>query len=171
MRNPTPTSAPRRQPLSRPTVDPLDAHLCYRILEVSRLISHALGLKLAELGVSVAEWLVLCELYETEQTQSVLARKLGFTRGAISKLSDRLAAKQLLARRARSDDRRARPLALTDLGRAMVPSLAALADENELEFFGGLDRNAREVMQSTLRAVVFRSRHRPRPKPRPLEAD
>ncbi len=167
MRKPTPTPALRRQAMSGPAVSPLDAHLCYLILEVSSLISHALGLKLAELGVTVVEWLVLRELYEAEQAPSVLARKLGFTRGALSKLADRLAAKQLVTQRAQSGDRRARPLALTDLGRAMVPDLAELADENELEFFGGLDRNAREVMLSTLRAVVFRSRHRPRP----VEAD
>ena len=163
MRKPPPTSSLRRQATSRPGVSPLDAHLGYWLLEVSSLLSHALGLKLAELGVTAVEWWVLRELYEGEQTQSILARKLGFTRGALSKLSDRLATKHLVTQRTQSGDRRARPLALTDLGRAMVPTLVELADENELEFFGGLDRNAREVMLSTLRAVVLRSRHRPRP--------
>ena len=65
------------------------------------------------------------------------------TRGAISKLADRLIAKALIVRRAAAGDRRFQSLALTRQGRAVTPKLAALADENDQEFFAALDSDTR----------------------------
>ena len=76
--------------------------------------------------MTVAEWVVLRELYDGESAPSALADRLGMTRGAISKLADRLIAKGLIARRASAGDRRFQSLALTRQGRAMTPKLAAL---------------------------------------------
>ena len=56
--------------------------------------------------------------------------------GTISKLADRLVAKALVARSASNENRRYQPLALTARGRGLVPKLAALADQNDAEFFG-----------------------------------
>ena len=67
------------------------------------------------------------------------------TRGAISKLADRLIDKELIVRRATAGDRRFQSLALTRQGRAITPKLAALADQNDKEFFADLDlRDARD---------------------------
>ena len=54
-----------------------------------------------------------------------LAERMGMTRGAISKLSDRLVAKGLVARRADADDRRAQALALTGPGRLTLCAAVA----------------------------------------------
>ena len=73
----------------------------------------------------MAEWVVLRELYERDaMVPSVLAERLGMTRGAISKLADRLAAKALLTRVPGRTDRRYQDLALTAAGRALVPELS-----------------------------------------------
>ena len=89
------------------TVAPLEAHLGYWLRFVSNHVSHAFSLKLAQRDVTVAEWVVLRELYERENAApSELADRLGMTRGAISKLADRLEAKALIERSADRNDGR-----------------------------------------------------------------
>ena len=135
---------------------PLEAHLGYWIRYVSNHVSHAFSLKLAAVGVTVAEWVVLRELYDGESAPSALADRIGMTRGAISKLADRLIAKGLIVRRAGAGDRRFQSLALTARGRALTPKLAALADENDREFFAGLDLEARETIAAAMKEIVRR---------------
>ena len=85
---------------------------------------------------------------------SRLAECMGMTRGAVSKLADRLIAKSLLVRTADPQDGRAQTLALTRAGRSMVPKLAALADTNDAEFFDHLAPRDRAALLHTLREIV-----------------
>jgi DNA-binding MarR family transcriptional regulator len=78
------------------------------------------------------------------------------TRGAISKLADRLIAKALLSRVPGRNDRRYQDIALTETGRSLVPALAALADRNDEEFFGHLTREDRAVVQNLMKDIVRR---------------
>jgi DNA-binding MarR family transcriptional regulator len=137
-------------------VSPLESHLGYWLRYVSNHVSHAFALKLAARRVTVAEWVVLRELYEGESAPSALADKLGMTRGAISKLADRLIAKDMIVRRANGADRRFQSLALTRQGRAIGPKLSALADENDAEFFAHLDDRTRETIGAAMRDIVRR---------------
>ena len=130
--------------------------LGYWIRYVSNHVSHAFSLKLAAVEVTVAEWVVLRELYDGESAPSALADRIGMTRGAISKLAERLIAKGLIVRRAGAGDRRFQSLALTARGRALTPKLAALADENDREFFAGLDLEARETIAAAMKEIVRR---------------
>ncbi|MEP9353314.1 MarR family transcriptional regulator [Xanthobacter sp. KR7-65] len=135
----------------------LEAHLGYWLRYVSNQTSHAFAAKLAARGVTVAEWVVLRELYDCASlVPSALADRLGMTRGAISKLADRLEAKALAARGADRDDRRFQTLALTPAGRALVPELARLADANDTEFFGHLAPEDRAGLEAVLRDIVRR---------------
>lgn len=145
-------------PRKSPTISALDSHLGYWLRYVSNQVSQAFARKVQERGVTVAEWVVLRELYDREIVPSALAERLGMTRGAISKLADRLAAKALLTRQAGDGDGRFQMLALTAKGRALVPPLAALADENDREFFACLDRSAREAIEKAMREIVRRRR-------------
>src|SRR5579862_9392295 len=80
---------------------------------VSNHVSNAFARKLLISGVTVAEWVVLREMYDKEaMAPSVLADLTGMTRGAASKLVDRLVAKKLITREGRSDDRRFQDIAL-----------------------------------------------------------
>jgi DNA-binding MarR family transcriptional regulator len=141
----------------RENVSPLAAHVGYWLRFVSNHVSHAFSRKLSARDVTVAEWVFLRELYERNAVApSALASRLGMTRGAISKLSDRLAAKSLVERTAASDDRRYQSLALTRSGRALVPKLAQLADQNDAEFFGGLTHVERQLIENVLKRIVHR---------------
>lgn len=138
-------------------VSPLEAHLGYWLRFVSNQVSHAFARKLADREVTVAEWVMLRELYDLDAAvPSRLAARLGLTRGAVSKLVDRLQAKDLLARTEDEDDRRYQSLALTAAGRALVPELSALADRNDAEFFGHLPAGERALVERVMKDIVRR---------------
>jgi DNA-binding MarR family transcriptional regulator len=139
---------------SRPASD-LTSHLGYWLRHVSNHVSHAFARKLESRDVTVAEWVVMRELYgEAEMAPSRLADKIGLTRGAISKLADRLIAKGLLTRTADLSDGRAHTLALTTKGRGLIPKLATLADQNDAEFFDHLSAQERATVERVLKEIV-----------------
>ncbi|WP_201832235.1 MarR family winged helix-turn-helix transcriptional regulator [Microvirga zambiensis] len=139
------------------SVSPLEAHLGYWLRFVSNQVSHAFSLKLAVHDVTVAEWVVMRDLFDAKAVApNKLAERLGMTRGAISKLVDRLAAKGLAVRKADDEDRRAQRLALTEEGRTLLPVLAALADENDKEFFGHLDHAEWTAIETAMKEIVRR---------------
>jgi DNA-binding MarR family transcriptional regulator len=138
-------------------VSRLEDHLGYWLRYVSNQVSHAFSLKVATRDVTVAEWVLLRELYDHDaMAPSALADRLGMTRGAISKLADRLLAKALLTRVSGKKDRRYQALALTAEGRALVPELSALADQNDTEFFGHLAPQERATIECLMRDIVRR---------------
>jgi DNA-binding MarR family transcriptional regulator len=142
--------------MSRSTeVSGLQDHLGYWLRFVSNQVSHAFSLKVAAHGVTVAEWVMLRELYDGDaMVPSALAERLGMTRGAISKLADRLAAKALLVRVPGKVDRRYQDLALTAAGRELVPTLSELADQNDAEFFGHLSLEDRAIIRRLMMGIV-----------------
>ena len=96
-------------------------------------------------------------LHNREPTSpSQLADDMGMTRGAISKLADRLLTKALITREASPDDGRSQTLRLTTQGTVLMPELAALADENEAECFTHLSNRDRSTMQRILKETVTR---------------
>jgi DNA-binding MarR family transcriptional regulator len=139
------------------TVSGLETHLGYWLRFVSNQVSHAFSVKLAALDVTVAEWVILRELYDGESlAPSAVAEKIGMTRGAVTKLADRLIAKSLVTRTASEGDRRYQALALTGGGRRLVPKLATLADKNDEEFFGQLAPAERTAIERAMRELVKR---------------
>lgn len=140
-----------------PTASDLTAHLGFWLRYVSNHVSHAFARKLAGKDVTVAEWAVLRTLFAREQTApSALASDMGMTRGAVTKLADRLIAKGLLVRTANPEDGRAQTLALTASARTLVPQLAALADQNDAEFFDHLTQGERSALEGILKEIVAR---------------
>ena len=136
----------------------LTDHLGYWLRQVSNHVSHAFALQVEECGVTVAEWVLLRKLWGRDATgPSRLAEETGLTRGAVSKLADRLLAKGLIERTPSTEDRRAHSLALTAAGAALVPRLAQLADRNEEHFFGHRDRGERLMLEQALRGIAQRA--------------
>ncbi len=137
-------------------VSDLGDHLGFWLRFVSNAVSQAFARKVEAKGVAVAEWALMRALYDGEgAAPSRAAEILGMTRGAVTKLADKLVAKGLLLRRADpGGDGRAQLLVLTALGRRLVPELAALADRNDAEFFGALSANERARLAETLRGIV-----------------
>lgn len=142
----------------------LDSHLGYWLRAVSNHVSAGFARKVEARGVTVAEWVMLRVLADEPATRPArLAERLSLTPGAISKLADRLEAKQLLTRQPLADDRRAHLLALTDKGAALVPELASLADANEAEWFGALSPDDRAALDRILRQLAEQHRLRSAP--------
>jgi DNA-binding MarR family transcriptional regulator len=133
----------------------LSAHLGYWLRHVSNHVSQSFARKVEGHGVTVAEWVLMRQLLGEEAlAPSRLAKRMDMTRGAISKLADRLIAKSLLARSADPEDGRAQTLSLTRAGRSIVPKLAALADANDAEFFDHLAPEDRAALFRILRGIV-----------------
>jgi len=133
------------------TVSELESHLGYWLRRVSNHVSGAFIQSLQTRQVSAAEWVALRLLYQHERlTPGQLAEAVGLTRGAISKVLDKLEAKRWITRAADREDSRVQWLGLTRAGARLVPELAELADRNDETFFGCLTRSERAVLKRLL---------------------
>jgi DNA-binding MarR family transcriptional regulator len=132
-------------------------HTGYWLRMVSNAVSQEFARKVAGEGVTVAEWAFMRALLDHDGTPpTALAERMGMTKGAISKLADRLLAKCLIERTENPRDKRAHSLSLTAEGRALVPVLAALADMNDAEFFGVLTRDEHDALDRILKTLAER---------------
>lgn len=134
---------------------PLKSHIGFWMRFVSNHVSQSFARSLLDSGITVAEWVVLREMFETmSMSPSMVAEAVGLTRGAVSKLVDRLVEKKLVTRRESSDDRRFQTIALTGAGRHLVPKLAAIADRNDKRYFSPLSQTERDALLATLKKLV-----------------
>lgn len=141
--------------MSKSSISNLEDHLGYWLRLVSNHVSHAFKTKVESHGVTVAEWVMLRILFTTDDINpSQIAEQLGMTRGTISKLVDRLDGKKLVRIRAEKSDRRFQSILLTPAGRTIVPTLAALADDNDKEFFSSLNDKQRSQLGALLKQIV-----------------
>ncbi|TCL63230.1 MarR family transcriptional regulator [Rhizobium sp. BK251] len=139
------------------SISELTDHTRYWMRMVSNAVSQEFARKVAGEDVTVAEWSFMRALYDLEPTPpSVLAERMGMTKGAISKLAERLVAKGLVERAESQQDKRAHSLSLTTEGRTKIPVLASLADENDAEFFGVLTREEHETLDHILKILAER---------------
>ena len=139
------------------TISDLSTHTGYWLRMVSNAVSQDFARRLADDGVTVAEWSFLRALYGVEaMAPTVLAEKMGMTKGAISKLADRLLEKGLLTRVENPEDRRAHNLSLSAAGRDKVPTLAAHADENDRHYFSPLTPEDHAALDRILQLLADR---------------
>jgi MarR family transcriptional regulator, lower aerobic nicotinate degradation pathway regulator len=133
----------------------LETHLGYWLRLVSNAVSQSFARKLEAEDITVAEWVFLRTLFDAEGVApNRLAGLMGMTKGAISKLADRLVAKRLVERSANSEDGRTQSLSLTPAGREKVPLLASLADENDAAFFGRIEPDQRQALRRLMMTIA-----------------
>lgn len=152
-----PNSAGSRGAHSGASAQPseLTNHTGFWMRIVSNHVSQSFARRVEDSGVTVAEWVVLRKMFDADTTSpSALADETGLTRGAVSKLLDRLVTKKLAHRAEAAHDRRYQNVGLTAAGRAMVPRLAALADKNDEEFFSPLSASERDRLLETLKKLA-----------------
>ena len=131
----------------------LESHLGYCLRRVSNAVSGSFSRALQEKQTSVAEWVLLRELHQRGQTASgELADGLGLTRGAVSKIVDKLDAKGWIKTEAKEGDSRFRLLSLTRAGQRSLPVLAEIADQNDAVYFNCLTA----AEKSTLRELLIK---------------
>lgn len=150
-RNFNPRLRPGRVALSR-----LDAHVGYWLRRVSSQFEHTLNRRLEYKGVTLTEWIVLRELYEEDLSPSILAERIGLTRGAVSKLARKLEGSLMLTQQPSVENGRAQVLSLTGGGRAVVSVFAVILDETDEEFFGHLTPDTRALIVANLREIIRR---------------
>lgn len=133
----------------------LEAHLGYWLRRVSNRVSGEFARALQTRRTSVAEWVVLCRVREQPGiTPGELAAALSLTRGAVSKVIDKLEAKNWITGSTSPEDHRVRLFSLTRQGRHVLPELAKIADGNDQMFFGVLDPEERATLRRLLSRLV-----------------
>lgn len=137
-------------------VSTLQSHIGFWMRLVSNSVSQAFAAKLEQTGVTVAEWVVMREMYGEARitTPSQVAELTHLTRGAVSKLLERLLQKGLITRTESKEDRRYQDIQLTAAGRKLVPQLAALADQNDEEFFSSISASERTQLVKILKKLA-----------------
>src|SRR6185437_14305076 len=134
----------------------LTRHIGFWMRMVSNHVSYAFARKLQAHGVTVAEWVVLREMYghNDRTSPSHVAQLTGLSRGAVSKLISRLLEKRLATREESAGDRRYQDIELTKDAMALVPKLARLADENDEAFFHILSQLERSALTDILKKTA-----------------
>ena len=130
----------------------LKSHIGYRLRAISNAVSHSFARKLITSEVTVAEWVILREMYDKSEiiSSSMIAELTGLTRGAVSKLVDRLVRKNLIIRTESTADRRFLRIELSSKAKELVPALAAIADENDEAFFSSLSKKEQKILMDIL---------------------
>ncbi len=149
------TKSGRNLPGGKQAGAALEIHLGYWLRRVSNRVSGAFVRALHAQSVSVAEWVLLRHLQERQSmTPGELADALGLTRGAVSKVLDKLVEKNWIARATKPEDNRVQLISMTRHGRRALPQLAEIADRNDREFFDCLDADERATLQRLLRKLA-----------------
>jgi DNA-binding MarR family transcriptional regulator len=140
----------QRQPESS-----LESHLGYWLRRVSNHVSGNFKSALQARSTSVAEWVVLSLVEERPGiTPGELAESLELTRGAISKVIDKLEAKDWITGSTKADDNRVRCFNLTRKGSRALPPLRQIADTNDQAFFNVLQHDERATLQRLLIKLI-----------------
>jgi DNA-binding MarR family transcriptional regulator len=142
-------------------------HLCYWLQFVASHATATLGAQLAQRGMTVNEWLVLRLLLDNPGVQfHLVARTVGLGKAAAWKTVARLEAGGMVTRELAPGAARVQALSLTPKGEALVPELAALAEDNEFRLFFHLGSGVHAALIRTLTALAdrhdFGFRHIPR---------
>lgn len=141
-------------------VSDLRSHLGFWMRFVSNHVSYSFAHRIEGQGVTVAEWVILREMYGHHDKTSPrsIIEQTGLTKGAVSKLIDRLRVKKMVMRLSAKDDKRFQVIGLTEKGRALVPKLARLADVNDQEFFGVLNFKEKNELDRILKIIIKKNK-------------
>lgn len=141
--------------LDNSNISPLEAHLGYWLRFVSNHVSYHFKHQLMQHDITVAEWVILRTLYDYEQTSAnTLVSQLSLSKGAISKLLKRLKIKGLIDNNPHAQDRRQQIIVLNSSGRALIPTLAYIADGNDALFFNALTDDEKTQLISLMKKLI-----------------
>lgn len=140
---------------SESEISSLESHLGFWLRFISNHVSSQFAQMIEKESVTISEWVALRHLFQsTESSTADLIDALGMTKGAVSKVVSRLEEKQYVKRVTSDTDKREQLLALTTSGKTLVPRLAALADQNDANFFGYLPPTKRDDLMKILKDIV-----------------
>jgi DNA-binding MarR family transcriptional regulator len=130
-------------------------HAGYWLSRLQAEMHGRLERRLAEHGVTAAQWGVLIALHQgASNTVRGLASFLAVDGGAVTRLIDRLEGKGLVARRVDRADRRSVLLSLSEAGRALIGPLIQAVDEHDAEILQGLSSSERRQFLGALSRLL-----------------
>ncbi|MEV6839598.1 MarR family transcriptional regulator [Streptomyces sp. NPDC051133] len=132
----------------------LHDHLGYWLRRLSDEVHSRFEAELDRHDVTVSQWGVMISVFHGHDTTKAVAAHMDIDPGAVSRLVDRLAAKDLIRREPDPASRRTVRLVLTDRARALVPELAEIADRNDAHYFGSLGAAQRRQLEQWIRQLV-----------------
>lgn len=128
--------------------------LSSKLTLVARHLRNRFDQSVAQLGVTRSQWTLIAVVANRPGlTQRTIAEILEISEAAAGRVIDRLCAEGLLERKARSDDRRAYSIYLTDAATPHLETLGAIAQRNEEETFSGLSEEQLEQLDTLLSLV------------------
>ena len=144
---------------SSKSVPELESHLGYWLRRVSNAVSGGFSRALQDKQTSVAEWVLLRELHKRGQAApGELAATVGLTRGAVSKIVDKLEAKGWVQTEGNEGDSRFRVLSPTRAGLRSLPVLAKIADRKDESFFDCLNAREKSILRELLVKIAEHNR-------------
>jgi len=125
----------------------------FLVRDTHRAFSKALGVAIADAGVTIGMWFFLRALWEEDGlTQRELSRRIGMTEPTTVSAIDTMEKRGFVTRRVDPADRRRRLVCLTESGRALRRALLPLAHDVNAAAIASLTDN--EV--ATLRELLLR---------------
>ena len=150
------TPPKKQRPSSRKQSVPyFELHIGFWLRRVSAHVQGESARALQKRHSSVAEWMVLCLILDQPGiTPAGLAESLTVTRGAVSKIIDKLEAKNWVARSAKPGDGRAQLLFLTQRGSQTIPQLEQILAQHERKVFGSLEDDEKTTLRCLLKKLA-----------------
>jgi DNA-binding MarR family transcriptional regulator len=141
-------------------------HAGYWLSRLQAEMHGRLERRLAEHGVTAAQWGVLIALHQgASNTVRGLAAFLAVDGGAVTRLIDRLEGKGLVARQVDRADRRSVLLSLSEAGRALIGPLVQAVDEHDAEILRDLSSTERRQFLGALSRLLSAQGIEPRGRP------
>lgn len=134
--------------------EPLCSDLGWLLTRAAHVLHTELTAALEELGLSPRARCVLSGAMGGEHTQIELARMIGLDKTTMVVTLDELERAGLAERRPSSKDRRARVVAVTKAGEAMVRRADDLTERVQADVLAALPAKERDVLVAGLRKLV-----------------
>jgi MarR family transcriptional regulator for hemolysin len=133
---------------------PLSGNLCWLLARASYTLTTELTAAFEGLGLSPRMHEVLAAAMTGEHTQSQLVRLVGLDKTTMVVTVDELEAAGLAERRPSATDRRARVIAVTPAGAAVVRDAEEIAERIRADVLGVLPADERDVFVGALTRLV-----------------
>lgn len=143
------------EPLYRVEDFVLDESIGYLVKRVRSMLSLAIEREIADHDVTYDQWgILLMILTERGDTAAVLARGMDCDTGSMTRMLDRLEAKELIVRTRSTDDRRRVQLEVTKSGRKLAARLIAAIVKVLNRHLAGFSVDELEVFKGFLRRML-----------------
>lgn len=132
-----------------------DESVGYLMRRILSLIAQGVERELEPTGLTNAQWLPLLKLYMGKcSTAAELARECELDAGSMTRLLDRLEAKDLCSRTRSAEDRRVVKLELTEAGRAAAEEIPAILSRVQNAHLAGFSVEEWQVLKGYLRRIL-----------------